>query len=201
MKRVLVFAVALLMLVGTVPASAYRIIYREQHYRMFRMHLYQYPELITENIYRLEQALRADFANPLYALAVIQDERDWERYRALFTMHLNLMLVEQYLLWGSKYNKFEAYFFNAPWQKQNLESLERAEELFEYALVYWDEVKDWSEIAYEMRWTHLPEVQYWVDENHRIETGDLDYEFLIDRHLERLREVRERFESMGPDTY
>jgi len=200
-KRVLVFAVALLMLVGTVPASAYRIIYREQHYRMFRMHLYQYPELITENIYRLEQALRADFANPLYALAVIQDERDWERYRALFTMHLNLMLVEQYLLWGSKYNKFEAYFFNAPWQKQNLESLERAEELFEYALVYWDEVKDWSEIAYEMRWTHLPEVQYWVDENHRIETGDLDYEFLIDRHLERLREVRERFEAMGPDTY
>lgn len=189
------------MLVGTVPASAYRIIYREQHYRMFRMHLYQYPELITENIYRLEQALRADFANPLYALAVIQDERDWERYRALFTMHLNLMLVEQYLLWGSKYNKFEAYFFNAPWQKQNLESLERAEELFEYALVYWDEVKEWSEIAYEMRWTHLPEVQYWVDENHRIETGDLDYEFLIDRHLERLREVRERFEAMGPDTY
>ncbi len=189
------------MLAGTVPASAYRILYREQHYRMFRMHLYQYPALITENIYRLEQALRADFANPLYALAVIRNERDWERYRALFTMHLNLMLVEQYLLWGSKYNKFDAFFFNAPWQQQNLESLERAEELFEYALVYWDEVKVWSEIAYEMRWTHLPEVQYWADENHRIETGDLDYEFLIGRHLDRLRDVRARFEAMGPDTY
>lgn len=201
MKRAFVFTVAVLMLVGTVPASAYRIIYREQHYRMFRMHLYQYPALITENIYRLEQALRSDFANPLYALAVIRNERDWERYRALFTMHLNLMLVEQYLLWGSKYNKFEAYFFNAPWQRQNLESLERAEELFEYALVYWDEVKIWSEAAYELRWVHLPEVQYWADENHRIETGDLDYEFLIGRHLDRLRDVRARFEAMGPDTY
>lgn len=201
MKRALLPAVAAILICVTVPASAYRILYREQHYRMFRMHLYQYPELITENIYRLEQALGADFANPLYALAVIRNEREWERYRALFTMHLNLLLVEQYLLWGSKYNKFEAYFFNAPWRRQNLESLERAEELFEYALVYWDEAKRWSETADQLRWIHLPEIQFWSDQSHRIETGDLDYEFLIGRHLTRLRAVRAEFEAMGPETY
>ncbi len=177
------------------------MIYREQIYRLYRQHLYQKPNLIKENIYWLEKALRADFANPLYALARIEDKRDWQRYRYLFTMHLNLKLVDLYLQWGNQYNKRTAYFYNYPWRLQNLESLDRAEELFEFALVYWEITLQWSDLAWEFRDVHLPQVQHWADQNHRIETGDLDYEFIINRHLQRLRQVRARFEAMDADTY
>jgi hypothetical protein len=190
-----------LSLLPVVPVSGSRILYREQLYRMYRLHLYQYPELYAENIYYLEEALRSDFANPLYALAVIETPEEWERYRYLFTMHINLKILDQYLLWGSKYNKFEAYFYNYPWRDQNLESLEKAERLFRYALVYWEEARRWSEEAWRLRTVHLPNIQHWADENYRIETGDLDYGFIISRHLERLEAVREAFQAMDPGTY
>ncbi|MFW5729099.1 MAG: hypothetical protein ACOCYG_05495 [Spirochaetota bacterium] len=180
---------------------AYRLIYKEQLYELYRVQMYQYPERIRENIYRLEQALSADFANPLNALAVIEDETDWERYRYLFWTHLNLKLVELYLRWASKYTKQVAYFYNYPWRDQNLESLDRAEHLMNQALYYWDEAQRWSAQAWELRGVHLEEVQYWADENHRIETGDLDYQAIIQRHLDRLEETRAAFQAMGPDTY
>lgn len=199
MKR----AIALLLLVvllGT-PAYAFRILYKEQFYRLYRQNFYQYPERIAENIYWLEQALQADFANPLFALARIEDEVYWERYRHLFMMHVNLKIVELYLAWGAKYNKFVAYFFNYPWQRQNLESLEIAESLFQTALYYWDEALDWSGRAWDLRRLHLPQIQYWEDENHRIETGTLNYEAIIDRHLQRLDDVRRTFRKMDQSTY
>ncbi|MGM0675408.1 MAG: hypothetical protein ACQETQ_11985, partial [Spirochaetota bacterium] len=82
-----------------------------------------------------------------------------------------------------------------------LNSLDRAESLFETALAYWDEALQWSEQAWELRTVHLEEIQKWSDENHRIETGELDYEAIIGRHLDRLEEVRAGFEAMDENTY
>ena len=187
--------------VPVVPSSAYRLIYREQLYELYHRHFTMYPERIAENVYWLEQALRSDFANPLNALATIRNEREWEWYRELFSMHINLRLVDLYLLWGAQYMKFEAYFYNAPWQRQNLESLDRAEELFTYASVYWAEAQRWSQEAASFRFIHLEEIQYWEDEHDRLRTGDLDYGRIIDRHLDRVAEVRAAFTAMDASTY
>ncbi len=81
--------------------GAYRLIYREQLYQLHHRQLYNYPLDIAENIHWLETALRADFANPLNALAHIENETEWEKYRQLFTMHLHLKLTELYLLWAT----------------------------------------------------------------------------------------------------
>lgn len=200
MRRISLLA---LLLVISFPnaLSAYRVTYKEQYYRLYHVQLYQYPERITENIFWLQQALRADFANPLNALAVIETPREWERYRYLFTMHVNLKLTELYLRWASKYFKQEAYFYNYPFRRQNLESLQRAEELLNRALPYWNEAKLWSTVAAQIPAVHLEEIQQWHDESHRIETGDLDYEAIINRHLEHLEEVRTRFLRMNELTY
>ncbi len=199
MKR----AVTLIVLIAvlTAPLYSYRVLYKEQFYRLYRENFYQYPERIAENVYWLERALAADFANPLFALARIEDAAHWERYRYLFMMHVNLKMVELHLRWGSKYNKFNAYFFNYPWQRQNLESLETAESLFRAALYYWDEALEWSARAWELRRLQLTQIQYWQDENHRIETGTLDYEAIIGRHLDRLQDVRRTFLEMDRFTY
>jgi len=154
-----------------------------------------------ENIFYLERALKSDFANPLYALAKISDKEQWERYRYLFKMHLNLKLIEQYLTLGSKYDKMNAYFYNYPWKYANLDSLKKAERAYLVALDYWNEVLQWADKAWEMRYINLQEIQNWEDENYRIETGLLDYNDIIGQHLARLEQVREDFKNMNKTTY
>jgi hypothetical protein len=156
-----------------------------------------------ENIYWLEQALKADFANPLHAVARIENEVQWEKYRYLFMMHLNLKIIEQYLFLGNKWNKREARFFNAPWKKQNLESLAIAETCFRTALYYWKDAVSWAEKAQDrrFRFINLEQIQYWQDEALKIERKSLDYEKTINRELTLLQRVREQFEAMDENTY
>ncbi|MDR0708797.1 MAG: hypothetical protein LBF77_01880, partial [Spirochaetaceae bacterium] len=70
------------------PLNAYLVTYKEQFYRLYHLHYIQYPDDSMENIYWLERAARADFANPLYAFARIENETQWEKYRYLFMMHI-----------------------------------------------------------------------------------------------------------------
>jgi len=196
MKRRAVWLTVLAGLVVASPVFGYRLIYKEQLYELNHQQLYMYPENYAENIRWLEMALDADFANPLYALAVIRTPTEHEYYRDLFTMHLNLHLVNQYLGWASDYMKFDAYFYNEPWRDDNLNSLVRAESLFNIALYYWDQAVEWSNRAAEFRWLNLEEVQQWEDQSFRIQSGALDYRAIINRHLERLNQVRAEFEAM-----
>ena len=198
MKTVLKTAFALVLLTVALPVNGYVVTYKEQFYRLFHVHYIQYPNDTMENIYWLEKAMEAEFANPLYALASIENEIQWEKYRYLFNMHLNLKMIEQYILLGNKWNKRNAYFYNAPWRDQNLESLEIAEKCYRTALYYWDEALLWAAKANErrFRWLDLQGVQFWRDEALRIENGTLNYARTINRELELLQRVRERFEAM-----
>ena len=185
------------------PLHAYYVTFKEQWYRLFHVHLNQYPDEILENIYYLEKAIMADFANPLFAVALIENETQWEKYRYLFMMHINLKLTEQYLRLGSKWNKRNAYFYNAPWRDINLEALETAEACFNAGLYYWHEAVRWADMALERRFRFiiLPKVQFWEDEATRIEKNTLNYQRTIQRELRLLQQVRERFEAMDENTY
>ena len=203
MKKAISALVLFFAISAALPLNAYFVTYKEQYYRLFHLHLIQYPDDSMENIYWLERALAADFCNPLYALALIENEVQWEKYRYLFMMHINIKLVEQYLFLGNKWNKRNAYFYNAPWKEQNLESLETAETCFRAALYYWDQALIWAEKAQErrFRFIHLPRVQFWEDESHRIEIGTLNYQRTINRELVLLQQVREKFQAMDENTY
>jgi hypothetical protein len=153
-----------------------------------------------ENIVWLEEALKAPFANPLYALARIENPSEWKHYRYLFTMHVNLLLAKLYMHFGGRYNKQVAYFYNYPWKEQNLESLDIAEELFQLAHYYWDQAVSWSKKLNGSP-HHLEDVQFWEDENYRIRTGELDLADIIEEHLHWLEKVRQDFLSMDSQTY
>ena len=203
MKRVKFALLAVIFLASQFSLHGYYVRYKEQYYRLFHLHYIQYPDDSMENIYWLEQALKADFANPLYALALIENETQWEKYRYLFYTHVNIKLIEQYLFLGNKWNKRNAYFYNAPWKEQNLESLETAETCFRAALYYWQEAQTWAEKARapQFRFINLEKVQFWEDEVHRMETGELNYGKTINRELALLQKVRDRFQSMDGNTY
>ena len=199
MKRLL--SLGLLALVCTVPASAYKILYAEQWYKLVHRHMSETPDDALENIYYLERALRADFANPLNALTVIKDEKEWAKYRALFRMHVNLLLVQQTLTLGSNFDKQQAYFYNYPWKWANLDSLSKAEKIYQTAFGYWKDAQTYAAEAAVSPWTFFESLQFWTDEQNRIETKDLDYTRIIQKQLDRLAGVRAKFEAMGPQTY
>jgi hypothetical protein len=192
-----------LLVLGLNPLNAYYVTYKEQYYRLYHLHYIQNPGDTLENIYWLEKALKADFGNPLYALALIENKTQWEKYRCLFMMHLNLKMIEQYLFLGNKWNKRKAYFYNAPWKEENLESLETAETCYRTALYYWNEALAWAAKAGErrFRFINLERVQFWEDEARRIEDKTLDYEKIINREIALLQEVRETFQAMDETTY
>ena len=201
MKRALLILITGLVLIS--PLSAYKILYAEQFYRLYHNHLYQYPDDSAENIYYLGMALRSDFANPLNALAKINNEKEWEKYRYLFYMHVNLRIIDTYIQMGSKFDRQVAYFYNAPWQQANIDSLDKARECYVYALNFWDDAMEWSAKAssQEFAWMFLEDIQNWEDENYRIQEGELDYGSILNRQLERVDTLIAQFEAMDENTY
>ena len=202
MKRRLTAAIALILMVLPVTgAYSYKLLYAEQFYKLYHSHYIQYPEDSAENIYYLETALKRPFVNPLNALGIIKNEGEWERYRLLFTMHVNLKLIEQYRLLAVKFDKFDAYFYNYPWKQENLKSLQMAEIYYNDALYYWDRVLEQVTLLDDNRYIYIEGLEYWEDELFRIKSGELDYDEFINDDLTRLQGVREAFQAMTPDTY
>lgn len=201
MKKTILFL--LIILISSNPLWAYKILYAEQFYRLYHSHLYQYPDDSAENIYYLGMALRSDFANPLNALAEINDEKEWEKYRYLFYMHVNLRIIETYIKMAVKFDRQEAYFYNAPWKDANIDSLNKARECYVYALNYWDDAQEWSKKASDQKfaWMFIDDIQYWEDENFRIQEGDLDYGAVLDKQLKRVDRIIAEFEAMDENTY
>ena len=201
MKRFLLFFLGMGILAS--PLQAYKILYAEQWYKLVHLHLYQDADRAMENIRYLEEALKADFANPLNAMAKISNKTQWERYRYLFYTQVNLNLVEQHIVLAKNFDRMFAYFYNYPWKSANLKSLEQAEKVYEFAKYYWGKAKEWSAKANDSRFQflYLPEIQFWTDQSFRIQTGDLDYEQILNKHLTRLRQVRADFEAMDKTTY
>lgn len=184
-------------------ANAYVVKYKEDYYKLFHVHYTQFSDDCIENIYWLEKAVNADFANPLYAMAKIETETQWEKYRFLFQMHLNLKLIEQHLRLGRIYDKKAAYFYDAPWKDEYLRNLEKAKACYEAGYYYWKESMLWAEKANisQYNFLYITDLQNWEDEKERIVTGELDYKKTLDRELTRLNKVIEDLVAMESKSY
>ncbi|WGK70363.1 hypothetical protein P0082_05745 [Candidatus Haliotispira prima] len=207
-KRI-AFCAASLLVVGSLLSvrnpglEAYRYAYAEQYYKLYRRNLYHYPEDIMGNINYLLAARSSPFVNPLNALAKIEDEKDWKYYQALFVMHVNLLLVKEHMNLADRFDKYNAYFYNAPWKKSNLDSLDKAESYYRMALSFWPEVLRWAQEAGkpEYRWLEPHGVAAWMTELANINDKTIDYQAIIRRDLDRLVQVRTRFQAMDENTY
>ncbi len=202
MKKILTVILAIFISTLSIfPAFSYMVKYKEDYYKLFHVHYQQYPDDVMENIYWLEQAVRADFCNPLYTGVKIEDERDWEKYRYLFMMHINLKLIEQHMRLGRTYDKKVAHFYDAPWKDLYIENLNKAKTCYETSLIYWQEAKLWSEKANTGRFNFLflTDLQNWEDERERIKSGKLDYEKILKREISRVQKVIDDFSQMDKE--
>ena len=200
MKKIFRAIFAAIALIFTVsPAFSYMVKYKEDYYKLFHVHYQQYPDDVMENIYWLEKAVQADFCNPLYAGVKIDNEDDWEKYRYIFMMHINLKLIEQHLRLGRTYDKKTAKFYDAPWKDLYIENLKKAKSCYEAGLYYWQEAKLWAEKANvgKFKFLFLTDIQNWEDERERVGNGNLDYDKILNREISRVKKVIDEFEKMG----
>ncbi|MBB5217930.1 hypothetical protein DYE49_07725 [Treponema rectale] len=200
LKKIILTAL-LFITAGTV--SAYVCKYKEDYLKLYHVHYGQESDDCIENIYWLEQAVKADFANPLYAYTKIENEQQWEKYRYLFMLHLNLKLIEQHLRLGRIYDKSAAYFYDAPYKDEYLRNLKTAKEAYTLCYTYWEEAKLWAEKANvgKFKFMFLTGLQNWEDERERVCTGKLDYQKILDRELTRLNRVIDDLVAMENKTY
>ncbi|QEN03274.1 hypothetical protein EW093_00650 [Thiospirochaeta perfilievii] len=200
MKKLLLFISLLSISVST---YSYNIKYLEGFYNLYVESFYGYPHDVNRNIFYLKSALSAPFSNPLYAIAKIEDEIHWEKYRYLMYMHINLKLVDSFLQLANSLDKHNAYFYNAPWKEYNIKSLNEAEKYYLEAKKYWVDALEWSSLANadKFMFLYVEDIITFEDESFMIENGDLDYNKIIDKHLKRLNEVRTKFENMDENTY
>lgn len=199
-----IFILAFVFMTTTTPrANAYMVKFKEDWYKLYHIHYQQYPDDCIENIYWLEKAAAADFCNPLFANAGITTEKQWEKYRYLFQMHINLKLIEQHLRLGRIYDKKAAYFYDAPWKEEYLRNLEKCLSCYNAGLYYWQEAKNWAEKANVREFTFLSITakQNWEDERERIKTGELNYEKILRREINRVEKVRAEILAMDSKTY
>lgn len=197
-KILIIFNFLVLFFIPLQNADAYMVKYKEDWYKLFHVHYQQYPDDCMENIYWLEKAVEADFCNPLYADAKITTEKEWEKYRYLFQMHINLKLIEQHLRLGRVYDKKCIYFYDAPWKEEYLSNMEKALSCYKSGLYYWKEAKIWYEKANAptFRFLYIEDLQFWEDERERIFTGELNYEKIINREVERLEKNISELKAM-----
>ena len=169
-------------------AFAYMVKFKEDWYKLYHVHYQQYPDDCIENIYWLEKAAQADFCNPQFADFKVTDEKQWEKYRYLFQMHINLKLIEQHLRLGRTYDKKCIYFYDAPWKDEYLRNMEKALTCYKAGLYYWQEAKVWFEKSSDAKFNflYISEKQNWEDERERILTGELNYEKMLTREISRL---------------
>ena len=197
-KILIIFNFLVLFFIPLQNADAYMVKYKEDWYKLFHVHYQQYPDDCMENIYWLEKAVEADFCNPLYADAKITTEKEWEKYRYLFQMHINLKLIEQHLRLGRVYDKKCIYFYDAPWKEEYLSNMEKALSCYKAGLYYWKEAKLWYKKANAptFRFLYIEDLQFWEDERERIFTGELNYEKIINREVERLEKNISELKAM-----
>lgn len=205
MKKQVKFSIAffLIFCISQVSLVAYFVTFKEQYYKLYHIHYQQYPEDVLENIYWLEKASKADFANPQAAFTKITTKDEWEKYRYLFNMHINLKLIEQHFRLGRTYDKQVAHFYDAPWKEEYLNGLNLAQQCYATGLYYWKEAKNWAEKTKDKKFQFmfLTGVQNWEDERERILQGSLDYEKIINRELARIEKVQQDFLAMDENTY
>jgi hypothetical protein len=183
MKLTLFFILLIILLFLPETVQARRLYYAEEFY-LYVLNLYYINPNLERNIRFMQWALRAPFDNPVRSLALIKTENDFKRYKTLFKMHVNLLIIDSYLQLARRFDKEHVYFFNLWYAKQLKESFEIADYYYRIGLNYWEEAQKYAEEA--DRTPGRITIDEWEDELYQIQLGELNYETIIQSQLEKL---------------
>lgn len=190
-KRMILTITLCLLLLVFIPHSSYarRLYYAEEFY-LYVLNLYYTNPNLERNIRFMQWALEAPFDNPVRSLAKIQTEEDFKRYKLIFKLHVNMLIIDSYLQLGRRFDKEHVYFFNLWYAKQLKKSFTIARYYYETSLNYWEEAVKYAEALKSM--PGRIDIDQWEDELELILSGELNYRTIIEENLAKLETKRER---------
>ena len=92
-------------------------------------------------------------------------------------MHINMLIMRNYLTIASRYDKRNVYFYNWDYAKKISESLDIAERYYSEAVPYWATAKEYAEKASKIKIT--TDLGFIETERKNILTGDIDFGKII----------------------
>jgi len=155
--------------------------YLEDYYLLYGMKLYYNENSLRKNIEMLKTALNCNFRFPSEALVKLETDQEYLKYRKLMFMHINIMIMRNYLKIGVRYDKKNIKFYDSVFAKEINESLEIAKKMYEEAIPYWYEAKRHAEESSKIKiTTKMSNIE---TERYRIITGELDFAKIINYHI------------------
>lgn len=193
-KKIFLTITVYLLLIISLPHLSYarRLYYAEEFY-LYVLNLYYTNPNLERNIRFLQWALEAPFDNPVRSLARIQTEEDFKRYKSLFKLHVNLLIIDSYLQLGRRFDKEHVYFFNLWYAKHLKESFTIAKYYYEISFNYWEEVLKYAKALRSMQ--GRIDIDQWEDELEQILSGELNYRTIVQEHLGKLEIKRGKVEA------
>jgi len=164
--------------------------YLEDYYLLYGMKMYYNETSLRRNIEMLKTSLKCKFRHPSQALVRVETEEEYLKYRKMMFMHINIMIMRNYLKIGARYDKVSIRFTDAAFAREILESLDIAIKIYKEALPYWAEAKKHAEAASRIRiTTKMSNIE---SERYKIVHGELDFSRIIKDHIARAEKKKEQ---------
>lgn len=160
------------------------IVYAEDFYRLYALPQYYNEENLLVNIAFLKRALDAPFDFVNRALCIIENERQYEKYKALMRMQFCYLITQNLIYLAGLYDKEHYFFYNAQFKDDISNSLT-------FARFYYIEAEKWwaSTVSYAVAVSKNSErlgLDTLVDRARKIRYGDIDYARTIRRRIPKI---------------
>lgn len=172
--------------------------YLEDYYELYGMKQHYNENSLRMNIERLKTALRCKFRHPSMALVKIQSEKEYYKYRNLMYMHINLLIMRNYMRIASRYDQQKIHFYSGSFAKEINESFDIAGKYYREALPYWEEAVNYARKSSTVKIT--TDLGFIESERFSIIKGDLDYKKIINLHLAKIEKKRITLNSMASNS-
>ena len=175
-----------------------KFFYAEQWYVIFNEQIKREPNNFKRNIFFLKNALKYPFGNPNYSLSKVETREEWDKYKLLFKMHTNLLLVKQHLYLGDLFDTRYIYFYKTPQKNGIIENLNKATNFYKIASDYYTEaLKYHKQLNKKHKFIKIRSdgITNWEDEYHKIEMKELNYYDIIKKELIRIEKTKEFFKN------
>jgi hypothetical protein len=172
--------------------------YVEDYYLLYGLKQYYNENTLRRNIDRLKTALQCKFRHPSEAFVPIASEEEYLKYRNLMFMHINMLILRDYLKIATRYDKRTLPFYSADFAKDIHESLLIAEKMYRDALPHWFEAVKYARRASEIKVTL--DMGTLETERFRIVKGQTDFETIIGKHIEAVEKKKAILEKMLADS-
>lgn len=167
------------------------VYYLEEFYNLYYLPNKFENQDLTRNIYWLQFATNRPFAPPIFALIPHQEEIAYQKYQLLLKMNIHYLIIKNTVFLAARFDKHKPVFFNRPYKEDILKSLKIAEYLYSKALKEWENVLFYhKKISDDPKFKGVRSKLSFLDDMiYRIEVKELDYQRVIERKLDKIKQT------------